>query len=351
MADTDHTHKNPGTAKRTVTILVRFIMSGFMVASIILATLIMVGLQPVSTNPVSLDRMITIPRGISGRKIARLLEEEGIVRNAELFQRLLRLTRTDSNLQAGYYLLNPFMSPLRIIKQLNEGQVIASTVIIPEGYELKQIAAVLASAGLVDEERFLHLARNAYFVYGDRVPIEVPIASLEGYLFPDTYQFVKGQTEEAILRHMVNRFLAVVPPIVDPRVAESGLTLHEVVTLASIVEKEAMVDCERPVVAGVYLNRLAINMPLQADPTVRYVMTEERSRVLYRDLDIDSPYNTYRNSGLPPGPIASPGIRSILAVLDPAEVEYLFFVSRRDGTHQFSYTFEEHVRARQALGY
>lgn len=181
--------------------------------------------------------------------------------------------------------------------------------------------------------------------------MDIPVASLEGYLFPDTYYFTYGQSEEEIIRQMVSRFVDVVYPAVEGKIGRWGLGLHEIVTLASIVEREVMADSERPLVASVYLNRLKINMPLQADPTVRYVMTEDRSRVLYRDLEIDSPYNTYRNNGLPPGPIASPGLASIMAVLEPAETDYLFFVAKGDGTHQFSRTFSEHVRARQQLGY
>jgi len=150
---------------------------------------------------------------------------------------------------------------------------------------------------------------------------------------------------------MVNRFVEVVIPNVDLSLLDDKYTLHEVITLASIVEKEVIYNFERPLVAAVYLNRLKLNMRLQADPTVRYVMTENRSRVLYSDLEIDSPYNTYRYDGLPPGPIASPGLKSIMAVLEPADVDYLYFVAKNDGTHVFSRTFEEHVAARRALGY
>ncbi|MGB3971436.1 MAG: endolytic transglycosylase MltG, partial [Limnochordia bacterium] len=159
------------------------------------------------------------------------------------------------------------------------------------------------------------------------------------------------QSEEAIIRQMVSRFVDVVISKVDLSLLDDKYTLHEVITLASIVEKEVIYDFERPLVAAVYHNRLNIGMRLQADPTVRYVMTENRSRVLYSDLEIDSPYNTYRYDGLPPGPIASPGLKSILAVLEPADVDYLYFVAKPDGTHQFSRTFEEHVAARRALGY
>lgn len=329
----------------------RIWLPSFALVIVLVIGIFIAALQPVSTEGIALDRVITIPPGLTGIEIANLLHENGIIKDANLFRFLLRVTQTDAELQAGHYLLSPAMRPMEVIETLQAGEILTYIVSIPEGFELKTIAQTLAYRGLVDYERFMELALNAELVYGDNVPLDLPIASLEGYLFPDTYRFAVGQTEEDIIRLMVARFLEVVPPAVEPFLEGTEFTLHEIITLASIVEKEIMVDRERPIVASVYLNRLKIGMPLQADPTVRYVMTEDRSRVLYRDLEIDSPYNTYLNRGLPPGPIASPGLASIMGVLQPAETEYLFFVSRRDGTHHFSKTFEEHVQARRTLGY
>lgn len=339
------------TTKRTGYGVVRFLLLGIVLGIVVFSIVIMVALNPASRDPHALDQIINVTSGMSGRGIADHLAEQGIVRDARLFHLLLRLTQTGHHLQAGDYLLNAQMTPMEVIERLQSGRVATFKVTIPEGYNLKQIAQVLADKGLVDAERFVELASEASLVYGEFSPLDLPIHSLEGYLFPDTYRFVKGQSEEEIIRQMVARFLHVADSNIIPLLEESHLTLHEVVTLASIVEKEIMIDRERPIVAGVYLNRLAIDMPLQADPTVRYVMTEDRSRVLYRDLEIDSPYNTYRYRGLPPGPIGSPGLASMEAVFRPADVEYLYFVSRGDGTHQFSRTFNEHVRARRALGY
>ncbi len=351
MPKTELSQEDSGTAKRTMKNLVRFLMASLFVLFVVVSTVSMVGLQPNSSDPFSVDLIISIPKGASGWDISRVLMDNGIVKDAHFFAGLIRLTGTDSRLQAGDYLLNPTMSPLQIIDKLNQGQVYTQRVVIPEGFEIKQIASLLANHDLVDRERFIMLAHDASLVYGDIYPIDLPIRSLEGYLFPDTYGFVKGQTEEAIIRQMVSRFIAVVPELIEGMVLPDDFTLHQILTLASIVEKEVMVNRERPIVASVYLNRLAIDMPLQADPTVRYVMTEKRSQVLYRDLDIQSPYNTYRNRGLPPGPIASPGVRSILAVLKPADTDYFFFVSQRNGTHRFTRTFEQHVQARRELGY
>jgi UPF0755 protein len=321
-----------------------------MVGQVALAVVVLLAHQPASRRD-SLDRIVEIPLGTPAGRISRMLEEQGLIRSAFIFDIMLKITNRDSQLKAGEYLLNPAMNTMEVIQKLNEGTIVTHRIMIPEGYELKQIAAVLAREGLVDPERFLMLAQNAELVFGEQFPVELPIPSLEGYLFPDTYHFAKEQSEEAIIRQMVSRFVDVVIPNVDLSLLDDKYTLHEVITLASIVEKEVIYDFERPLVAAVYHNRLNIGMRLQADPTVRYVMTENRSRVLYSDLEIDSPYNTYRYDGLPPGPIASPGLKSIMAVLEPADVDYLYFVAKNDGTHVFSRTFEEHVAARRALGY
>lgn len=340
--------------KRTVLLVVRFVLVTavvlLMVGQVALAVVVLLAHQPASRRD-SLDRIVEIPLGTPAGRISRMLEEQGLIRSAFIFDIMLKITNRDSQLKAGEYLLNPAMNTMEVIQKLNEGTIVTHRIMIPEGYELKQIAAVLAREGLVDPERFLMLAQNAELVFGEQFPVELQIPSLEGYLFPDTYHFAKEQSEEAIIRQMVSRFVDVVISKVDLSLLDDKYTLHEVITLASIVEKEVIYDFERPLVAAVYHNRLNIGMRLQADPTVRYVMTENRSRVLYSDLEIDSPYNTYRYDGLPPGPIASPGLKSIMAVLEPADVDYLYFVAKNDGTHVFSRTFEEHVAARRALGY
>ncbi|HEY8416860.1 MAG TPA: endolytic transglycosylase MltG, partial [Limnochordales bacterium] len=256
----------------------------------------------------------------------------------------------DQRLQAGDYLLSPDMNLLDIAERLASGQVHTVRVVIPEGLHLRQIADILAQAGLVDRERFLELASDETLVYGNNPPIPKPVKSLEGYLFPDTYLLSPSMTEEQIIRRMVSRFVEVALPIIAAHQAPLNLTPHEVVTLASIVEAEALYAREHPIIASVFLNRLRINMPLQADPTINYLFDEHRSRILYADLAIDSPYNTYRYPGLPPGPIGSPGLSAIRAVLEPASTDYYFFVARGDGTHIFSRTFNEHVRARRQVG-
>lgn len=337
--------------KRTWLGVVRFLFLLMLLGTIVLAALMMVANRPLSSDPAALSKVIRVPQGMSSKQIVDRLYEEGIIANPALFSVIVKMERAEQSLQAGSYLLNPQMKPLEIIEHLRFGHVTTERVVIPEGFEIRQIAAVLAERGLANRERFIELASDARLVFGENLPLELPIDSLEGYLFPDTYYFTEGQTEEDLIGQMVERFIQVTQERIVHLLEDSEFSLHEVTTLASIVEREIMVDRERPIVASVYLNRLAIDMPLQADPTVRYVTAEERSQVLYRDLEIDSPYNTYRNRGLPPGPIASPGLASLLAVLNPADTSYFFFVSKRDGTHEFTETYNEHLRARRRLGY
>ena len=339
------------TSKRTEGGMVRFLFFLMVLVCAALAAFFVVSNRPLDSQGDAPGKVVRIEPGMGTRQIAQRLAQEEIIASASLFELLVRLEGAQHELQAGAYLLRADMRPLEIIEQIRSGRVRLVPVVIPEGFEIKQIAALLAEKGLADRERFMELAFNANLVFGEALPFDLPIASLEGYLFPDTYYFSEGQKEEEIIGQMVSRFLQVVEEEVLPLLEESHLSLHEVVTLASIVEREIMVAEERPLVASVYLNRLAVDMPLQADPTVRYVTEEDRPVVLYRDLEIDSPYNTYRYPGLPPGPIASPGLASMLAVLQPADTDYYFFVSRRDGTHEFTRTYDEHLRARRMYGY
>ncbi|HHY10641.1 MAG TPA: endolytic transglycosylase MltG [Firmicutes bacterium] len=340
----------PVTTKRAVEV-VRFMLLLGIIGVVLFAAFVLIAIQPAASGTQALNQVVHVAPGMSAGEIAVLLKNEGLIPNAAVFLLLTKIIRAEQHLQAGYYLLNSAMSSLEIIDHLRTGDVATERVVIPEGFEIKQIAGLLAERGLAEKDRFIALAADAKAVFGDNLPLDLPIDSLEGYLFPDTYYFSRGQSEEDLIGQMVNRFVQVVEEELRDLLAGSEFTLHEVATLASIVEREIMVDHERPLVASVYLNRLAVDMPMQADPTVRYVMSEDRARVLYSDLEIESPYNTYRYRGLPPGPIASPGLKSMQAVLNPAQTDYFYFVSRGDGTHQFSRTFDEHVRARQMLGY
>jgi UPF0755 protein len=215
------------------------------------------------------------------------------------------------------------------------------TVTVPEGLALTAILPLL--------ERQLELSRDSLGAAvrdsALRAELGVPTRTLEGYLFPDTYSFPAGTSARDVVEAMVRRFEQAWQDDWDGRLAEIGMTRHEIVTLASIVEKEARLAEERPVIAAVYRNRLRIGMALQADPTVQYALGGHRARVLYKDLEVESPYNTYRYPGLPPGPIASPGAASLEAALHPADVRYLYFVAHPDGHHEFRETFGQHEQA------
>ena len=304
-------------------------------------------LLPVRTGPLVAGRVVEIPVGATAREVGALLQQEGLVRSARAFAVLARAWGLDRQLQAGFYRLRADLSAGELVRLLAAGSVAVEEVTIPEGYNLRSIAALLGRRGLVDVARFTELASDDHWLFGEQRPFDKPPGSLEGYLFPDTYHFVRGQSEQSIIRRMVARFSERMLPIYQELGAQSGLSLHEAVVLASIVEKEAVVDWERPLIASVFHNRLRRGQPLQADPTVQYALDPAPRRLSWAHLRIDSPYNTYRYPGLPPTPIASPGEASFRAAVQPARTPYLYFVARGDGTHIFSRTFAEHVRARR----
>ncbi|HEX2780978.1 MAG TPA: endolytic transglycosylase MltG, partial [Gemmatimonadaceae bacterium] len=215
------------------------------------------------------------------------------------------------------------------------------TVTIPEGFAISDIAPLLARSLGVEEDSVLAAARDSTL----RERLDVPTPTLEGYLFPDTYSFADGTTARSAVQTMVRRFEQVWDPAWNDRLQAMALSRHDIVTLASIVEKEAKLDAERPVIAAVYLNRLRTGMRLQADPTVQYARGEHATRLYYKDLRVDSPYNTYEHAGLPPGPIASPGKASLVAALFPASVSYRYFVAHPDGHHEFNVDYRAHERA------
>ena len=278
--------------------------------------------------------IVEIPKGASAGRIGRILAERGIIRSAVGFDLLARLTGKSAELKPGAYRLSPSMRPGDIMDKIIKGEICAKWVTIPEGFTVRQIAERLAARGLVNEDRFLYLASNGRsfnvaFPHGD---------NLEGYLFPDTYLIPIGVSEEAVIRQMLDCF--------NRRVVGStghaSMPLYEIVILASMIEREARVPKDRPLVSAVLRNRLNRGMPLEVDATVLYALGRHKSRVLYSDLEVDSPYNTYQYAGLPPGPIANPGLSCIEAALHPANVDYLYYVAKPDGSHIFSRTLAEH---------
>ncbi|HEX7120777.1 MAG TPA: endolytic transglycosylase MltG [Gemmatimonadaceae bacterium] len=291
---------------------------------------------------------VTIPPGATVRAAAESLSAKGIIRAPALFGLYARVTGRDRGIKAGTYLLERGSSWSAALTALTEGRGLVYTVTIPEGWTIATIIPTLAREVKVSEESLKVAVADSSL--RDRLDVTTP--TLEGYLFPETYVFPDGATAREIIGTMVRQFERRWKPEWNARLDSLGMTRHEIVTLASIIEKEARVAEERPVISGVYHNRLKRGMLLQADPTIQYALGRHRARVLYRDLRVDSPYNTYRYPGLPPGPIASPGDASIEAALYPASVPYLYFVAHPDGHHEFRRTLREHneaVRQMRAL--
>ncbi len=285
---------------------------------------------------------VLIPKGAGLDTIAAILESQGLIGNPQLFKLAARVLGYDRNLKAGRFTIPAGSSIYRILRQLARGMSQQDMITIPEGWRTDQVAQLLYERAKIDPMRFLALAGDSSFVRS----LGVPADRLEGYLFPETYPFYPLLSPEEVIRVMVDRALRTFGEEMASPGARDGLTLHQLVTLASIVEAEAQIASEQPRIAAVFYNRLREGMMLQSDPTVVYALGVWRNRVYYKDLDVKSPYNTYRNKGLPPGPICNPGRRAFHAVLFPAaDTTEFYFVARGDGTHIFSRTWEEHLRA------
>lgn len=289
----------------------------------------------------SQEKIFTVAPGQGLKQTAAALKQEQLVSDALRFTLLARLEKKDTLIQAGEYFLSAAMTPRQILNQLVAGRVHLYRVTIPEGYTLVQIAAAVAKAGLASESDFLETVRDPQIA----ARLGIDASTLEGYLFPDTYYFPRGLDSVTIAATMVKQFRAAFKPEWEARAAELSMSVHEVVTLASIVEKETGAPEERPLISSVFHNRLAKGMRLETDPTVIYGIPDFDGNIKRRHLETYSPYNTYKISGLPPGPIASPGALALEAALYPAQSDYLYFVSKKDGTHQFSTTIEDHNAA------
>jgi UPF0755 protein len=285
---------------------------------------------------------LVVAQGAGVLEIGRQLQQLGLVRHPEVFRVYVVSRGETGRLRAGEYSLEGTMSLDQIVDKMVRGDVVRHTVTFPEGTGLEEMARLAAVKG-IPAEAFLAAARTPALIQD----LDADAKDLEGYLFPDTYDIPRGADPAGqLVARMVRRFRSVIGPEL-PAVAQSGRSLRQIVTLASIVETETAKPEERPRVAAVFLNRLQRRMPLQTDPTVIYALRKAGTydgNIRRGDLDVDSPYNTYRYPGLPPGPIASPGRASLLAALRPAESRELYFVSRNDGSHQFSENLAEHER-------
>ncbi|MBE0478021.1 endolytic transglycosylase MltG [Candidatus Aerophobetes bacterium] len=295
--------------------------------------------------------LIRIPPGVTSTQISYILKENKIITNPYFFSLMVKILKYDTSLKAGVY---EFTSPtfFSVVDKLLKGKVKTYRVTFPEGLPKWEVANLLAEKQIVDRQNFLQLVDNAEYFY-QRFPWLDAKDSLEGYLFPDTYDFVLEENPVGVVGKFLTKFEQTILPLYHKMSRDNALSLHELIILASIIEKEAVVSFERPMIAGVFYNRLNRGMRLRADPTVKYALGSFNVRLDTQMLIYPSPYNTYIYSGLPPGPICSPGVDSIKAALEPAQVNYLYFVSRKDGTHEFSTTYQEHLQAieKYQLGY
>jgi UPF0755 protein len=289
------------------------------------------------------EQFVEIARGSGTRVIGQRLVDAGVVRDPAAFRAALWLTGLARQLQAGEYRFDRPMTPVAIVEKLARGEIYERLLTFPESLTIPEMAAIFEQEGFGSAASFVEAARD-----GSVVAHLDPLArDLEGYLFPETYALPRQTTAARLVRLMVKRFEEVLTPDLRREATARGLTIRQAVTLASLVEKETARPEERPIVAAVYLNRLKRGMALQCDPTVIYALKlagRYRGNLTRADLAFDSPYNTYRYPGLPPGPIAAPGLGSLRAAVRPGEVDYLYFVSRNDGSHAFARTLAEHNR-------
>jgi UPF0755 protein len=294
---------------------------------------------PAGTAPDLLEFAIT--PGESLESICNRLKQSGLITDTRRFRFLARLTGEDKRLQAGEYRLAPTLSPLALLDTLVAGDVFLHALTIPEGYTFKQIAAEIDRLQISDAQLFLTLAADPQVVE----ELDLEGQTLEGYLFPDTYHFPKGTPPRTVIEKMVQHFRDQFPQAWFQRAEELQMSLLEVVTLASIIEKETGDPSERPLISSVFHNRLRKRMRLETDPTVIYGLKDFNGNLTRKDLRTPTPYNTYVIKGLPPGPIANPGRLAIEAALFPADSNYLYFVAKKDGTHQFSTNIKDHNAA------
>ncbi len=290
-------------------------------------------------------QIVEIDYGSSLRQIGTLLQKRGLIRNQAVFELYIRLHQREKKIKAGSYELNPGMNVPHIAAEIERGTSLREKVTIPEGFTNREILNLLVAKGLVDKTRFLDKLNDRLFIQGI-IGEEYDSHWPEGYLFPDTYFFDKKADEAEIITLMLRRFKEV---FAKNFTTVSGSKIKETLILASIIEKEARKAEERPIIAGVFVNRLQRDFPLQSCATIEYALGVHKERLTFKDLEVESPYNTYRHQGLPPTPISNPGLASIRAAFNPAKVNFLYFVAKPDGTHIFSNTFDQHLKAQRRI--
>lgn len=311
-------------------------------------------LQPVPSSEQEIR--IKIPAGSGSAQIASILKQQGLIKDSSIFTYYLKWKKEGSRFQAGEYSMKQGMTLDQLIEKLNAGQTVKEEMVritIPEGFTAEQIAAKLAEQSVWKAETFMNKVNSPTGLVSPLlagIPDNNAIKHrLEGYLFPETYEFKKGATEEDFINRALQELekkLDTLPADWKDKQKERGLSFHELLTVASLIEREVVVEEERPIVAGVIYNRLNAKMPLQIDATIQYIFDKPKERLFEKDLQLESPYNTYLHQGLPPGPIASPSLASIKAALYPADTKYFYYVTKKDGSkgHLFAITFNEHQK-------
>lgn len=319
--------------------------------TIVLLILLVVGYIYIQIGPYNKnsekDILVEIPNGATLTKVSSILEENKLIKNKVLFKVVSKFKEDNNGVKAGKYLLSQKYSNSEILDILISGKTYNDgiKVTIPEGSTYKEVIKYLTNKKIGKVEVYEELINNPKEFY-DKYKFldEKDITTLEGFLYPDTYYFEKDMSEKDVISAMLKRFSEVYTPELKEKQKKMGLTLQQVINMASIIEKEAVKDVDRPKIAGVFYNRLEIGMPLQSDATIQYIFDERKHIVSYSDLKIDSPYNSYLNKGLPPTPIANPGIKSIEAALEPEDNDYLYFVATVDGGNNYSKTYDEHLK-------
>lgn len=307
------------------------LLGGFFVAQVFFAA--------PAANPATVE--VRVEPGDSLATVARKLRDQKLILNEKVFSLWARFAGVEKKIHRGLYRFDSALPAREILERMVMGKGVIQSITIPEGFSVKEIAELLGKMQIADGEKFLAQAADPELLAG----LGLEVKGLEGYLFPDTYHFTPSTPEKNIVLAMAEQFRKAIQPLMARSNEGLRATLHEIVTLASIIEKETGVESERPLVSAVFHNRLKRQMPLQSDPTVIYGLKDFSGNLTRKDLRDPSPYNTYRIPGLPPGPICNPGLSSIHAALHPADVPYLYFVSRNDGTHLFSETLADHNRA------
>lgn len=317
---------------------------------VLLILLLIYGLVKYCRLPGGLEKRavveVSIPKGISFSAFADSLEKKGIVKHKNLFVLWAKGCRFDRKVPSGMFKVPQGLTYPQLIKFFLKAKPEFISVTIVEGWPTKRVLQRLSKRLHLNIRVLDSLARDSSFLRS----LGIPAKDITGYLLPDTYVFASGIDEKEVLSFLVHKTLQLFQPdSIRQRMKQLGLNRHQILTLASIVEGEAILDRERPLIASVYLNRLRIGMRLQADPTIQFLLPDGPRRLRYKDLKIDSPYNTYLHKGLPPGPINNPGKKSILAVLFAPRTKYLYFVAKGDGSHFFARTAREHARAKRKL--